>query len=218
MLICETCHAGCCRNFAIGLTGYDILNIHTTLKVDYSSFIQIIPVQNEEDIKYQAKYAALFRFSDCETGIYYRFSMRMSKSPIITDTIKCIFLMEWLNEPLNPSNDKINSKCGIYNCRPLICSTFPSKFDMTGKQGIIFNVNSSNLNQGNPIYNQCPRKITEQDIADSKDQIMKNLIMRKYEGDYFQNLSDYWNQKPGTIKEFFAFIKNVYQNRIVIEA
>lgn len=211
MLLCKTCHAGCCRNFAIGLTGYDLLKISKFLDLDYPSFAQIIPVKEKEEIERQSNFSALFLFSDKELRTYYRFCLLMDESRLAEGTLKCMFLEE---EGLK---DKIIAKCSIYECRPLVCATFPSKFDPTEKQGIVFNVEPDNLLSSHDVYNLCPRKITRDDIENSHDEIMKNLILRKYEVDFFKNLADYWNRNPGTTVEFFRFLEKVYDNRVVVQ-
>jgi len=214
MLICESCHSGCCRKYAVALTGYDILNISKTLKIDPLSFIEISPVEN---IEYQSTYTTLFKFTDENSDIFYRFNLKMNESQLVPGTIKCQFLLEWHNDPSNPCIEGIIAKCGIYNCRPFVCTAYPAKFDITEKRGIIVNVGSKSESSEHRIYNLCPEKITGEDIADSSDQIMKALIMRKYELEYFKNLADYWNQKPGSLSDFLIFMTNVYQNRVVLE-
>lgn len=216
MKICESCHSGCCRNYAVGLTGYDILNIAKTLNVDPVSFVQIIPVKDENDIEYKSKYAALFRFTDVE-DTFYLFGMRMTESQLVQGTIKCHFLLEWYLNPHKPSLDSIIARCGIYNCRPLTCSSFPYKLDTTEKFANVLDLTSNNNKGVHPVYNVCSRKITRDDLPESSDGILQDLVMRKYELEYFKDMAEYWNQKPGTIDEFLAFMKITYQNRVNVE-
>ena len=213
MLICNSCHGGCCRNFGVGLTGYDILNISKILNLDPISFVQVLPV--DKDIELQSKYSALFKFTDYNINYFYRFCLRMDKSMLVSETIKCMFLLECFANPLVLSEDKIIARCGIYTCRPLICRTFPSKLDPTEKMGIVFNPIVENTE--NKIYNLCPRTLTNDDLDNSSDEILKSLIMRKFEVDYFKNLAEYWNKNPGTISEFLIFMEKVYKKRVLVE-
>ena len=214
MQICNSCHGGCCRNSGIVLTGYDTLNISRTLNIEPISFIRIIPVEGEEDLQYKSRHAALFKFADSNDDNFYLLGMRKVESQLVPGTAKCHFLMEWY--PNNHLQDEIVARCGIYNSRPLICSTFTSQLDETEKCGIVYNLDSVSENSENPIYNLCPGKVMHEDIANSADQIMKALIMQKYELDYFKTLASHWNENPGTIDNFFIFLHNAYQNRVYI--
>jgi len=217
MLICESCHSGCCRKYAVALTGYDILNISKTLKIDPLSFAEISPVENDENIEYQSKYTALFKFTDENKDIFYRFNLKMNESELVPGTLKCQFLLEQYSDPSNLCIEGIVGRCEIYSCRPFVCAAYPAIFDATEKQGVIKNVGAKSKSSEHPIYNLCSRKITSEDFADSLDQIMKALIMRKYELEYFKNLADYWNQKPGSLNDFLSFMATVYQNRVILE-
>lgn len=215
MQICESCGSGCCRKYAIALTGYDILNISKTLSIDPSSFIQLSPVEGVENIEYQSKYTALFKFTDENSDIFYRFNLKMNESQLVPGTLKCQFLMEWHNDTLNPSVEGIVAKCGIYSCRPFVCTAYPATFDVTEKRGIVKNI--KNESSEHPIYNLCPRKITDKDLSGSSDHIMQALIMRKYELEYFKNLAEYWNQNPGSTENFLNFIRKVYDSRVLVK-
>ena len=216
MEICNSCQGGCCRNFTVSLTGYDILNISKTLRVHPASFINIIEVEAGADIEYKSKHTALFRFSDYDKDKYYIFGIRMVESKLALGTAKCQFLVEWNLDEHNPSVDGIIARCGIYNCRPLLCAAFPTKFDETEKQGIMVNTSLFGQNFEHPIYKTCSRTLSQEDIS-NPDEIMKILVLRKYELDYFKNLAIKWDENPGTLMEFFDFMTKAYQNRVTIE-
>jgi len=216
MEICKTCQGGCCRNYTVNLTGYDIINLSRTLSVHPCSFIHIIAVEEGSDFEYKSKHAALFKFSDYDKDKYYIFSIRMLESALVPGTARCQFLLEWNLDNRNPSMDEIIARCGIYNCRPLVCRAFPTKFDDTEKLGILMNTASMNVNSEHPIYKLCPDNLTPADISDS-DEIMKTLVLKKYELDFFKNIALYWNKNPGTLMEFLNFMVKAYRNRVTIE-
>jgi len=216
MEICNSCQGGCCRNYTVSLTGYDILNISKTLSVQPSSFIQIIAVEEGADIEYKSKHAALFKFSDYGKDKYYIFGMKMSESTIAPGTAKCQFLLEWNLDDNNPTPEGIIARCGIYNCRPLLCSAFPTKFDETEQFGIMVNASAFSQNFDHPIYKTCSKKPSAEDIS-NPDEIMKILVLKKYEVDYFKILATQWDKKSGTLMEFLDFMAKAYQNRVIIE-
>lgn len=216
MGICNSCAAGCCRNYTISLTGYDILNISRALGVAPSSFVDLIPVEEGQDIEYKSKHAALFKFSDCDKDKYYIFGLKMDESKIAPGTFKCQFLMEWHLDNINPSVEGIIARCGIYNCRPLLCSAFPTKFDEKENAGIMVNTSSFDQTFEHPIYKTCSSKPTSDDIS-NPDEIMKTLVLKKYELEYFKNLSNEWNKNSGTLAEFWNFMADAYKNRVIIE-
>ncbi|MEI7475134.1 MAG: YkgJ family cysteine cluster protein [bacterium] len=217
MQICKSCAGGCCRNYSVAITGYDILNISKTLGIDPISFIQIVEIEDEADFEYKSKHAALFKFTDAKKDVFYMFGMRMVESQLVQGTAKCQFLMEWYYNRNNPSIDQIIARCGIYNCRPLICSAFPSKFDSTENRGVVLNLSSISESKEHPIYNLCSGTIAGEEVDRAADDIMKALILRKFELDYFKNLASYWNEKPGTITEFLVFMQNAYQDRVYVD-
>lgn len=216
MKICNTCHGGCCRNYTVSLTGYDILNISKTLSVHPSSFVHIIAVEDGADIEYKSKHAALFKFSDYDKEKYYIFGMKMSESIIAPGTAKCQFLVEWNSDDDNPTPEGIIARCGIYSCRPLLCAAFPTKFDETENLGIVVNTSAFNQDFAHPIYKTCSIKPSREDISDS-DEIIKTLVLKKYEVDYFKKLATEWDKNPRTLMEFWDFMAKKYQNRVVVE-
>lgn len=216
MKICNFCHAGCCRNYTVSLTGYDILNISKTLSVQPSSFTDVIPVEEGADIEYKSKHAALFQFSDYSKDKYYIFGIKMIESPLAPLTAKCQFLVEWNLDNENPTFEGLIARCGIYGCRPLVCEAFPTKFGEEDMSGVMVNTSAFEQEVDHPVYKTCPKKPASEDIADS-DEIMKILVLKKHEVEFFKKVAFEWNKNPKTLADFWDFLSKVYQNRVVIE-
>lgn len=214
MQICSSCHAGCCRNYTISLSGYDILNIAKTLDVQPSSFVDVIAVEEGADIEYKSKHTALFRFSDMDG--HYIFGMKMVESALAPQTAKCQFLLEWNLDNENPTMEGIIARCGIYSCRPQLCAAFPTKFGVDELSGVMVNTSAFEQEVSHPVYKTCPQAPSMADIADS-DEIIKTLVLKKYEVEFFKNLAKKWNENPKTLAEFWDFLTESYQNRVVIE-
>jgi len=213
-MICSTCHGGCCRRYYIDLTGYDLINIQKALMMDFPVFTQIMRI-DENEIDFYMKESVIFKFTDDGCKDYYRLCLKRVPSRYMQDSTQCMFLQEWNSEVLN--NSEINGvmgRCGIYGCRPLICAIFPTKFDLSGHFGYSPDPTTSFEKKKNPAYNLCPRILQKDDFSDNSDITLKNLILQKFESDFFRAMSVHWNEEPKSINDLFAFIKKVYANRV----
>jgi len=216
MEICKTCHGGCCRNFTVGLTGVDIINISKTLGVLPSSFVDVIAVEEGADIEHKSKHAALFRFSDFGAEKYYVLGIKMIESSLVPATAKCQFLLEWNSDNENPTIEGLIARCGIYSCRPLICAAFPTKFGETEATAVMVNTSAFEQVFEHPVYKTCAKAPSLEDISGA-DEIIKTLVLKKYEVEFFKKVAFEWNKNPQTLAEFWTFLAKIYQNRVVIE-
>ena len=218
MSICCTCHGGCCRKFNIHLTGYDILNISKNLNLNYMHFTQVLPV-NEERMEKTLKHTAFFKFPNLGDG-YYGIFLRLINSRHMPDSLKCMFLQEWNDkEFMLPDLENITARCGIYENRPLTCAVYPAKMSIDGLTGLTGDPNKipGTMACDNPAYNLCPRSLDERDFADHSGSTIKNLVLYKYEVEYFKAVSEIWNNNPGDFGKFFMFLEMAYKNRVLYE-
>lgn len=214
MQVCSSCHAGCCRKFNVHLTGYDILKLKKNLDIDYICFSQIHPVKKEYVEKY-SKQVALFKFTNFSEDEYYTFYLRRIKSNYMTDSYKCMFLQEWDGKDfLLPNFSGITARCGIYDNKPFACAIYPAKLHEDGLTGLAGNPPGAN-ESSNPAYNLCHRPLTDEDLADYSGNTIRNLVIYKYEMDYFRSLAEVWNKSPRDFAQFFAFLEIAYKNRIL---
>lgn len=214
MKVCSSCHAGCCRRFHVPLTGYDILKIKQDLNLEYLDFLQLIPV-SDEYLPIDSKTRAIFKFNNIGANNNYVLYLRSINSRLIHNSDKCIFLQEWNGEDFAlPGFRGIKARCGIYNSRPLACTIYPAKLHENELIGVVKVPNPEELN---PAYHLCPADINGSDFSEDSNEIMKNLVLYKYEKNYFKFLAETWNQGEGDFGEFFEFLKAAYEKRILIE-
>lgn len=217
MLICSSCQAGCCRRFNVPLTGYDILKIRKTLNLEYLEYAQIIIVDNEY-VKKDSKSVSVFKFTNLGAAKYYTFYLRSIKSKYLPDSHKCMFLQEWDGEDFAmPDFEGVKARCGIYDVRPLVCTIYPAKLHKNELIGITSDPGKRLDKPDNAAYNLCPRDLNKLDLLDNSDEIIKNLVLYKYEMNYFKFLAETWNQGNGDFGEFFTFLEAAYENRVLFE-
>ncbi len=217
-MICSVCHGGCCRRYYVDITGYDILNISKTLMMDIPVFVDIVSI-DEDQIDFYKEESVLFKFTDDNCEKYYRFCLKKSESVVYPDTQKCMFLQEWNANTLNypEMEDTIIARCGIYGCRPLMCATYPAKYDLSGNFGYIPDPYTSCEKKSHPALNLCPRSVTSEDFKGCADETIKNLALQAYEMKFFRAMAEYWNNEPKSVNEFYNFIQKVYSNRVSCE-
>ncbi len=217
-MICSVCHGGCCRRYYVDVTGYDILNISKTLMMDIPSFVYTLAVEDDE-IELLEQESVLFKFTDDNCEKHYRFCLKKTDSLAYPGTLKCMFLQEWDAKILNypEMNDKLIARCGIYGCRPLMCATFPTKYDLSGNFGFIPDPYTTCEKKSHPALNLCPRSITSEDFRGCAEDTIKTLALQRYEIKFFRAMAEYWNNYPKSINDFYNFIQNAYSNRVSCE-
>lgn len=207
---CEACHAGCCRSFAVPVTGADILRIERDLGLGFWDF-----VCRWEDPSGQIarNYAPHFRFAD-EPETPFVICLRHAVSESFPETTKCRFLVE---SPPSDESPLGTARCGIYASRPSACRAFPAKLNETDELAVIYDVPPSGraANQ-HPAYSLCPREWEPSDF-DSLE-LLPALVVAKFEMQFFHQLALLWNRQPRSWGLFPDFLTLVYSNRVVREA
>ncbi|MEW5821847.1 MAG: YkgJ family cysteine cluster protein [Cyanobacteriota bacterium] len=214
MTLCTNCMAGCCRRYDVGLTGYDIIKISRTLDVPPSFFLNVAEYTDEDYIQNVSKSEALFAFTDNSCKHLYRIKLKRVKSTIYETSLKCIFLQEWISEDITKS---VFARCGIYNIRPVICSTYPAKFVNDKRTVVIPYVFDRDKNYKESPYELCKRAFIESDFNFDKDEMINLLIKHNYETEFFKSFAEKWNQNPSSVNDFLLEITNLYKNRVYIE-
>lgn len=101
---CHTCSGACCRNYIVGVTGYDIWRISTTERLAPESYL-IAGHQKEENSEgflLDPDGRPFFLALD-KRGRFHRYQ-------------PCVFLMDLASG---------NGRCGIYGHRPAACRVYP---------------------------------------------------------------------------------------------
>lgn len=208
MPICESCHAGCCRAFAVPLTGDDILRIERDLGFDFGEFVCRWADENGQIARNHAPH---FHFSD-EPETPFVICLQQEQSAFLSETAKCRFLVECPPDGEHPLGV---ARCGIYGQRPTSCRVFPIKFDEKSELAIIYDVPARGRADDNPAYSLCPRQWEASDV-DAIDAV-RDLVIVKYEMSFFHQLAAIWNQVPRPWTMFPDFLRLVYSKRVVRE-
>ncbi len=208
MNVCQNCHAGCCRSFAVPTTGADILRIERDLGLEFWDFACRWADPHSQIAQ---KYAPQFHFSD-EPGMPYVICLAHVQSEVFPTTTKCRFLVESQPDEEHPLGI---GQCGIYDSRPGACRAFPTKFDTTGELAVIYDIPGSGRENESPAYGLCPRPWEPSDVDPL--QTLQDLAAAKFEMSFFHSVAMVWNRQPREWNLFPEFLRLVYSNRVIKE-
>lgn len=209
---CNSCHSGCCRSFAVPVSGADIIRIED--KVDLT-FWDFVCRWEDPDNQIAGKCAPQFFFSD-EPATPFTICLSYQDSRFFAGTTKCRFLVEEGPDAQHPCG---TARCDIYSHRPGICRAFPAKLNATDDLAVICDVprRGRKLDDGdNALYQLCSRQWEPSDF-DPIDTV-QDLVLAKYEMAFFHQLADIWNRKPREWSCFPDFLRLVYSRRVVRES
>jgi Fe-S-cluster containining protein len=205
MAPCDSCHAGCCRSFAVPVSGADIIAIERRFGL---SFWDFVCRWADPTGRIAHDYAPHFFFPDApETPFVICLSHQ--SSVFLPGTTKCRFLMECPPDEQHPLGQ---GRCGIYSSRPFACRVFPTRFNDTGDLAVIYDVPERVRPGVDPVYRLCPRQWEKSDVDPIES--IQNLVVAKYEIAFFAQLARIWNQSPRRWEVFPDFLHLVYSNRI----
>jgi Fe-S-cluster containining protein len=205
---CATCHAGCCRSFVVPVTGADILQIISRRKI---SFWDFACRWADPEGTIALKYAPHFHFQD-QPQTPFVISLIQEYSSQFPGTTRCKFLAEGPQSSEHPLGI---SQCGIYGERPSACRVFPTKFDHSGELAVIYDVPAAGKGGSHPIYQLCPRAWKPEDL--NPLQQVQDLVVAKYEMNFFFKLAAAWNADPGEWRLFPDFLQMVYAKRVITQ-
>lgn len=208
MSVCKNCHAGCCRSFAVPVTGADILRIEQRLKLTFWDFVCRWA---DPEGRIAQKHAPHFYFRD-EIQTPFVISLKHSASAFYPGTTKCQFLTECA--PSGPCETGA-ARCGVYHHRPAACRAFPTKLNETGELAIIYDVPQEGRS-GNAVYTLCPRPWKPDDFDPLGT--VSDLVVARFEMDFFHRVAAVWNRQPQEWTVFPEFLRTVYSRRIVPES
>lgn len=205
MGICQGCHAGCCRSFAIPINGADMMTLE---RETGKTFWDFGCRWEDPEGSIAADYAPHFFFQD-EPQTPFVICLKHEQSRIFKKSTCCSFLKE---TPPDKDHPLGQSQCGIYHARPSACRVFPTKFDVENELPIIHPVPEYGREDHQPEFKLCPRQWTPADVDPING--TSDLVIARYEARFFKQIAKLWNQKVGPWSVFPDFIRNVYQNRV----
>ncbi len=86
------------------------------------------------------------------------------------------------------------------------------KLNNTGDLAILYDVPKPGRDGGHRAYDLCPEPLQPSDF--DPIQSVQELVISKYEMQFFQQVADIWNRQPGEWKMFPEFLHFVYAERI----
>lgn len=208
MGICDSCHAGCCRTFAVPVTGADIVAIKRRLNLPYEEFIRRVP-----DHSGRLANGAVPHFAFDDTpAMPYVICLSQVPSLFHAQSNKCRFLIECAPDEEFPLG---RARCGAYGVRPSACRVFPTKFNATGDLAVVVDIPERLRQNPNPAYTLCPRPWQPEDV--DPIQAVQDLAVIKYELAFFWQVAESWNRSPKSWSAFPHFLEIVYSKRVTRE-
>jgi Fe-S-cluster containining protein len=206
MGICDSCHAGCCRAFAVPITGADIIAIQRRLGLPFDEFVRRVPDHSGRIANGAVPH---FSFSDSPTTPHV-ICLTQVPSPFHPKSVKCRFLVECAPDEEFPLG---RARCGVYGVRPSACRVFPTKFNATNDLAVVCEIPGRMRANPNPAYTLCPRPWQPEDV--DPIQAVQDLAVIKYELAFFSQVAELWNRSPASWSAFFQFLEIVYSQRVV---
>lgn len=204
---CHSCHAGCCRAYAIPLTGADVLRLARSTRLSFWDFA--CRWADPEGI-IAGDYAPHLRFAD-EPATLFVLCLLQEPSRVFADTGKCRFLEETLPDSDHPLG---TGRCGVYEARPAACRVFPLRMQASSLLTVLGDVPAHGRPaDGGPAYQLCSRRWEPGDI--DPVQGPQDVAAAKFEAEFFFQVAAAWNQRPGHWQAFPEFLQLVYEQRIV---
>jgi Fe-S-cluster containining protein len=155
------------------------------------------------------KYAPHYFFED-DPQTPYVISLLQSESGQFPATSRCKFLVEGTSTTEFPLGI---SHCGIYADRPSACRVYPTKFDKAGELAVLCDVPAAGKGGSHAAYRLCARQWEPPDL-DPIGQV-QDLVIAKYEMNFFFKLAQAWNARPGEWAAFPDFLQLVYAKRVL---
>jgi hypothetical protein len=159
--------------------------------------------------KIALKYAPHFHFQD-QPRTPFVISLIQEYSSLFPGTTRCKFLIEGPQSSEHPLGI---SQCGIYGERPSACRVFPTKFDHSGELAVLYDIPATGKGGSHPVYQLCPRAWNPEDL-DPLQQV-QDLVIAKFEMNFFFKLAAAWNAQPGEWRLFPEFLLTVYARRVI---
>lgn len=208
MSLCATCHAGCCRSFAVPVTGADILRIERDHGLTFWDFACRWADPHGAIAR---RYAPHFHFRD-EPATPFVICLIHVGSSVFPGTTKCQFLEETAPDAEHPRG---LGRCSIYGSRPSACRAFPTKLNATSELAVIYDVPERGRMHETAAYDLCPRAWEPADFDPIST--VQDLVVAKYEMSFFHQLAKMWNKAPRPFELFPDFVRLAYAGRVIRE-
>ncbi|MFO0919137.1 MAG: YkgJ family cysteine cluster protein [Planctomycetaceae bacterium] len=205
--ICHSCHAGCCRAFAIPVTGADVLRLAQGTQSNFWDFA--CRWADPEGI-IAGDYVPHLRFED-EPETPFVLCLSQQSSQLFPGTSRCRFLEETVPDAAHPLG---TGRCGAYQHRPAACRVFPLRMRASSLLTVLGEVaEHGRPADGGAAYQLCPRPWETSDIDPVAGP--QDVAVAKFEAEFFRQVVAVWNRRPGRWETFPDFLQLVYEQRVV---
>lgn len=205
---CAGCHSGCCRAYAVPVSGADILRIEQRLGLAFWDFVSRWADPDGALARYDAPH---FWFRD-DPNTPFVICLSHEQSRRLPGTTKCRFLIEGEQSTSHPLGQ---GSCGIYDHRPAACRVFPTRLDAAGDRAVIHDVPEYGRRDKHPAYSLCPKPWTPLDVDPIEG--VQSLIIARHEMAFFKRLAPIWNNSSRDWQTFPDFLHQAYAHRVVYE-
>lgn len=205
--ICGSCHAGCCRAYAVPITGADVLRLERQTGLGFWDFA----CRWEDRLGHIAgDYVPHLHFDD-EPLTPFTLCLLHRPSELFPTTTRCRFLEE---SPPTDAAPLGTGRCGVYDQRPAACRVFPLNLQKSSLLTVLEDVpDHGRPNDGSDPYRLCPRPWEPSDV--DPIEAPQQLVVADFEADFFRLVAAVWNQNPGPWLLFPDFLRLVYRRRVV---
>ena len=201
---CDGCHAGCCRSFAIPISGADAIRLERA----GHEFWDFACRWEDREGRIANGYAPHVFFAD-EPQTPFVFGLRHEESRVFRGTPRCLFLRE---TPPAPGRPLGTGQCGVYGDRPAACRVFPKKLSPGGDLVQLQPVPDRGRQDDSPVFDLCPRPWTAADV--DPVEAPGEIVSAEFEMRFFAQLVRLWNRTPQEWAAFPQFLRAVYGNRV----
>ena len=201
---CEECHGGCCRSFAVPVTGADVFRLTAATGL---GFWEVACRWPDGDGRIGRKLAPALHFSD-EPGPTV-LCLAHHDSETLPGSTRCRFLNETAPDGERPLG---LGRCGEYENRPAACRSFPTRFAADGRLTTVHDVPDRGRAGAHPAYDLCPRPWTAGDVDPLE--APAQLAAARWEMDFFRQIAAAWNRAPRPAAALPAYLEAVYRGRV----
>lgn len=203
---CQGCHSGCCRTFAVPVTGADIIRIENNYDLSFWDFV--CRWEDREGMISRNNVPQFYFSDEPETPFVVCLAHRPSQS--FPDTTRCRFLQETAPDEDHPLGQ---GKCSIYEKRPQTCRIFPTRLNDSAELMEIYPIPEFGHADQKPPHRLCSRpwELGDVDPIDG----LHDLVASEYEMIFFRKVAMQWNQRKMAWSLFPQFLRIVYEGRVV---
>ena len=202
---CEGCHGGCCRSFAVPVTGADVFRL---TRATGRGFWEVACRWPDADGKIARRDAPALYFAEAPRAPVV-LCLVHEESRALPGSARCRFLLE---TPPTADRPRGTGRCGVYADRPAACRGYPLRFAADGRLVKVHDVPPRGRSGTHPAYDLCPRPWTADDVDPLS--APAELAAARWEMEFFRQVAAAWNRAPRPSAAFPAYLEAIYAGRV----